>query len=122
VNKILIIDDDSMMLSALTTLLENDNCAIITSTGGKEGVQLYLRHRPGTVLLDVRLPAENGIEVLKEIRKINANAKVIIITGFPSPEVRKEAMENGAFYFYEKSRDVGELQKAVQNALAANPR
>jgi DNA-binding NtrC family response regulator len=80
---------------------------------------MYREHRPDAVLLDLRLPSKNGIEVLKEIRRMNAKAKVIIITGYPTPEVRAEAMENGAFYFYEKSKDIGDLLQAVQKALAA---
>jgi DNA-binding NtrC family response regulator len=58
------------------------------------------------------------IEVLKEIRRINAKAKVIIITGYSPTEVRGEAMENGAFYFYEKSKDIADLLQAVQKSLA----
>ena len=119
--KILIIDDDHMMVNALTTLLETENVSIITSPDGEDGIRLYREHQPHVVLLDLRLPTKNGIEVLKDIRQINPRAQVIIITGYPSLEVREEAMVNGAFHFYEKSRDVGELLRAVQNAIAANP-
>jgi DNA-binding NtrC family response regulator len=116
--KILIIDDDQMMLNALTTLLEAEDYETMTSPDGKGGIQSYRKHRPDVVLLDLRLPEKNGIEVLKEIRRVNARAQVIIITGYPSPEVKAEAFENGAFYFYEKTKDIGELLKAVQRALA----
>ncbi len=119
--KILIIDDDQMMLNALTTLLETEDCATMTSPDGEGGIRLYKEHQPDAVLLDLRLPEKNGIEVLKEIRRINGRAKVIIITGYPSPEVREEAMGNGAFYFYEKSKDISELLHSVQKALSANP-
>ena len=57
----------------------------------------------------------------KSVPRINGRAKVIIITGYPSPEVREEAMGNGAFYFYEKSKDISELLHSVQKALSANP-
>jgi DNA-binding NtrC family response regulator len=119
--KILIIDDDQMMLNALTTLLETENYATLTSADGEGGIRLYKQHRPDVVLLDLRLPLKNGIEVLKDIKGIDSNAKIIIITGYPSPEVKEEAMGNGAFYFYEKSKDIGELLQAVQNAIGANP-
>ena len=115
--KILIIDDDRMMLNALTTLLETEDYTSITAIDGESGIALYREQHPDAVLLDLRLPAKTGIEVLKEIRRINAQAKVIIITGFPSPEVREESMKNGAFAFYEKSKDIGELLQALQKAF-----
>jgi DNA-binding NtrC family response regulator len=119
--KILIIDDDHMMLNALTTLLETEDYSTATAMDGETGIRMYREQQPDAVLLDLRLPTTNGIEVLKEIRRMNGRAKVIIITGYPSPEVREEAMANGAFYFYEKSKDVGELLQAVQKAIAETP-
>jgi DNA-binding NtrC family response regulator len=119
--KILIIDDDHMMLNALTTLLETEDYTTATAMDGEIGIRMYREQQPDVVLLDLRLPTTNGIEVLKEIRRINRQAKVIIITGYPSPEVREEAMANGAFYFYEKSKDVGELLQAVEKAIAETP-
>lgn len=118
--KILIIDDDRMMLNALTTLLETEDYTSITAVDGESGIVLYREQRPDAVLLDLRLPAKTGIEVLKEIRRINAQAKVIIITGYPSPEVREESMKNGAFAFYEKSKDIGELLQALQKAFGTS--
>lgn len=120
-NKILIIDDDQMMLNALTTLLETEGFATVTAKDGESGIVAYREQEPDAVLLDLRLPVKNGIEVLKEIRRMNKNAQVIIITGYPSPEVREESMKHGAFYFYEKTRDVNELMQAIQRAFAAKP-
>jgi sigma-B regulation protein RsbU (phosphoserine phosphatase) len=115
--KILVIDDDQMMLNALTTLLEEENQSIITATDGHTGIELYRKQKPHLVLLDLKLPSITGIDVLKEIRKINREAKVIIITGYPTPEAAEESMRNGAFAFYDKSRDIGELSGAVRKAL-----
>ena len=120
-SKILVIDDDQMMLSALRTLLESEDFEVMTSTDGDGGVRMYRENRPAAVLLDLRLPNKSGIDVLKEIILADKAAKVIIITGYPSAEVREETMSNGAFYFYEKNRDVAELLDAIQRALAAKP-
>ena len=109
------------MLSALTTLLEAEDYTIRTSPDGEDGIRSYQKHRPDAVLLDLRLPAKNGIEVLKEIMRINPHAKVIIITGYPSPEVKEQAMANGAFYFYEKTSDVSELLRELTKAFASKP-
>lgn len=108
-----------MMLNALITLLETGEHTTITARDGESGTKMYREQKPDVVLLDLRLPTKNGIEVLKDIRQIDPKAKVIMITGYPTPEVRQEAMSNGAFYFYEKSKDVGELVGALERALAA---
>jgi DNA-binding NtrC family response regulator len=115
--KVLIIDDDVMMLNALTTLLQDEGLAVMTAADGSHGIMLYKEHRPEVILLDLRLPSITGVEVLREIKRINAGAKVIIITGYSAPEVLEETMRSGAFGFYEKSRDVDELLKLIQNAL-----
>jgi DNA-binding NtrC family response regulator len=119
---ILIIDDDLMMLNALTTLLEAEDYSIKTSPDGEDGIRSFREHKPDVVLLDLRLPAKNGIEVLKEIKRVDTKAKVIIITGFPTPEVREEAMAKGAFYFYEKTSDINDLLQAVKKALVSTPK
>lgn len=116
-NRILIIDDDQMMLNALTTLLETEGFESVTALTGERGIEIFRNQRPNAVLLDLRLPVKNGIEVLKEMKRMDPTAKVIIITGYPTPEVKEEAMNNGAFYFYEKTRDISELIGALHRAF-----
>lgn len=115
--KILIIDDETIILNALTALLVSEKHSAITATDADGGIQLFREQKPDAVFLDLRLPGKNGIEVLKEIRQIDPRAKVIIITGYPSPEIRDEVMNSGAFFFYEKTKGVEELLNALRMAL-----
>lgn len=118
VKNILIIDDDVMMLSALRTLLEGVQYRVTTATDGNMGISMFRDHQPDVVLLDLKLPSISGIETLRQIKLINSNAKVIVVTGFSSPEAIEETKQLGAFYFYEKSSNVDELVQAVRKAVA----
>ena len=106
-----------MMLAALKTLLEDEHYAVTTTNDGYKGIALHREYRPAVVLLDLKLPAITGLEILKEIRRTDSDAKVIIITGFASPEAIEEAKSLGAFGFYEKSRDVDELVGLITRAV-----
>ncbi len=101
----------------MTLLLQTENHTVITATEADSGIQLFREQKPDAVFLDLRLEGKNGIEVLSEIRQIDPSAKVIVITGYPSPEIKAEVMSKGAFFFYEKNRDVAELLQALHNAL-----
>lgn len=119
---ILVIDDDEMMLSALKTLLEDERYSVTTVNDGYKGYQLYKQHRYDIVLLDLKLPSVAGLDILQEIMEFDAEARVIIITGFSSAETAEEARNLGAIGFYEKSRDVEELVSMIQQAVVRNAR
>ncbi len=116
-SKILVIDDEAIILNAMSLLLQTENHTVLTATEGDAGIQLFREQKPDAVFLDLRLEGKNGIEVLTELRQIDPNAKVIIITGYPSPEIKAEVMSKGAFFFYEKNRDVAELLQALHDAV-----
>lgn len=120
VTKILVIDDDEMMLNALKTLLEDEHYVVTTTSDGHKGIEIHREQRQEVVLLDLKLPSITGLEILQEIKRTNADAKVIIITGFSSPEAVEEAKSLGAFGFYEKSRDVDELLEIIRRAVTEN--
>ncbi len=103
----------------MTLLLQSENHTVITATEADSGLRLFGEEKPDAVFLDLRLEGRNGIEVLTEIRRMDPTAKVIIITGYPSPEIKAEVMSKGAYFFYEKNRDVAELVQALNRALGA---
>ncbi len=117
--KVLIIDDDEWMLKTLTSQLQGEGYILITTADGPQGIELYRKEKPDIVLLDMGLPSISGLEVLKEIKRIDAEAKVIIITGYPSAQMMEEAMSNGAFAFYAKPSVIGMLRKITQDAIAS---
>ncbi len=79
--KILVIDDDDVVLKSMRKVLKMEGYSVETSSSGKEGLEKIRNEKFDIVFLDLKMPEENGIDVLKEIKSINIEACVIIITG-----------------------------------------
>ncbi len=117
--KVLIIDDDEMMLKGLSNYLSDAGFKTITTADGPQGIMLYNSEEPDIVVLDLGLPSLNGIEVLRQMRKHNPDAKVIIASGYESSTTTKEALANGAFAFIGKPFDVDKLIELINSALSS---
>jgi len=118
-NKVLIIDDDEFMLNVLTRQLQGDGYTLLSTADGPHGIELYKKEKPDIVLLDIGLPSISGIEVLKQIKQFDADAKVIMITGYPSSVMKEAALSNGAYAYYEKPGVITVLRKVAQTVLAS---
>ncbi len=116
--KILIIDDESSILESLEMFLGEKGHHIYKAATGEEGLVLFGEFKPDLVILDIRLPDKNGLDVLDEIQKDGACTKVIMITAFHDMETTIEAMKRGAYDYIHKPLDVYELEKALNRALS----
>ena len=118
-NKVLIIDDDEFMLNVLAHQLQDEGYILFTTADGPHGIELYKSEKPDIVLLDIGLPSIDGLEVLKQIKQFDSDAKIIMITGYPSSMMREEAMRMGAFAFYEKPGVIRMLKNVTKSALTS---
>ena len=116
--KILIIDDDEMQLRLQRILLVDEGYTVHTTADGPQGITIFKKHKFDLVLLDLGLPSMSGIEVLKEIRRLEPRAKVIVVTGYPSVESTVLAMRAGAYDYIQKPVDVKLLLKKIATALS----
>ena len=116
--KILIIDDEYSILESLEMFLGEKGHYIYKAATGEEGLALFGKFKPDLVILDIRLPDKNGLDVLDEIQKDGASTKVIMITAFHDMETTIEAMKRGAYDYIHKPLDVDELEKAMNRALS----
>lgn len=116
--KILIIDDDEVQLSLLQTILADQGHTLYSTADGPQGVELFRTHRPDLVLLDIGLPTVSGIEVMKEIRGMDARAKIIVITGYASVESAVHSIREGAWDYIRKPYNIQELARKVESALS----
>lgn len=115
---VLIIDDEKNIRTLLTKVLGQETLEVHTAGTGKEGLQMADELDPDVVLLDLRLPDADGMEVLKTLRSRNPHTGVIMITAFGEIPSAVEAMKIGAKDYLEKPFDnLDKLRLAVFRAL-----
>jgi len=113
--KILLVDDSQDIIDSLIRWINlMDNLSIVgTADNAKSAINLFIEIKPDIVILDINLKEGTGIEVLSEIKKINVNTIVIILTNYTLAAFKKSALENGADYFLDKTQDVDKLTKIL---------
>ncbi len=114
---ILIVDDEPSILQSLSGLLSDEGFGVITASTGYEALKIIDAESPDLVLLDIWMPGIDGIETLKEIKKVNPHIQVIIISGHGSIETAVKATKLGAFDLIEKPLSIDKIIVAINNAL-----
>ncbi len=117
--KILIADDSQLICDRIReSINEIKNVEIVAEAkNGAEAFDLINKLRPDFILLDIRMPELNGIEVLKKIKENKIESKVCILTNYPYTQYKMKSIEAGADYFFDKSQDF-EVLKSLINDLA----
>jgi len=116
---ILVIDDEQIMRDGSSRILSKDGWGVITAENGQQGLDI-IRSRPDQIdvtLLDLMMPGMSGMEVLDQIRSIDPNLLVIVITGYATVESAVEAMKKGAYDFIPKPFTPDQLRIIVRRAL-----
>jgi DNA-binding NtrC family response regulator len=114
---ILIIEDDALVRRTLASQLAKRDFEVITAEQGEEGVRLFCERNPDLVLLDVRLPGMDGLEVLRRIKEKNRRAIALVMTAFDDMKTTVEAIKLGAFEYLVKPLNTTELDLTVDKAL-----
>ena len=119
--KVFIVDDSALMRERLVAMLaELPGIDIIgQARDGVEAVDLIPKLKPDVVILDVRMPGRNGIDVLKQIKADKSPSLVIMFTNYPYPQYRDKCLQAGADFFFDKSKDFEQIL-AVLNTLIRN--
>ncbi len=114
---LLLIEDEVDVADVLATAFRDDGHKTVIAYTGEEGLTLLGRERPDAVLLDIRLPKMNGIEVLRRIRSIDQALPVIVITGLATPSEIEEARELGVTEVIEKSYVLRNFSESLARAV-----
>jgi CheY-like chemotaxis protein len=113
--KILVIDDAPNVRSSLNMLLRKKGYDVLLADNGWNGLELYRQEHPDAILLDLRMPGLDGIEVLKEIRSGDLKQPVIILTGDTNPETEQEVRALGVSEFIRKGLSLQALTDALEH-------
>ncbi len=117
--KVFIVDDSAFLRERLITMLsELKDIEIIGQAKGPiEAIEALTKLKPDAVILDIRMPGGNGIEVLKNIKSGRNPPQVIMFTNYPYPQYRKKCMDAGANFFFDKSTEFEELTRVPKKLI-----
>ena len=117
IKNILIIDDEEGLRSLLARLLSLEGYKIDTAGSGKEGLSLFIKEEHQVVVIDVRLPDINGLNLLEEIKKVNSVTEVIVLTAYGTIEDGVKAIKEGAFDYITKGDEDSKIVPVVKSAM-----
>src|SRR5438876_202743 len=117
-SRILVIDDEVAIRDSLRMMLEYEGYDFVGAATGQEGLALAEREAPDLVLLDVKMPGMDGLEVLDRLRSMNETLPIVVISGHGTISTAVEATKKGAFDFIEKPFASERVLVSLRNALA----
>jgi two-component system nitrogen regulation response regulator NtrX len=115
--RVLVIDDEAAIRDSLRMILEYEDYHFVGASGGQEGIALVQRERPDLVMLDIKMPGMDGIEVLKKLHALDDTLPVVMISGHGTTATAVEAIRSGAIDFLDKPLSSERVIVTLQNAL-----
>jgi len=117
-NKILTVDDAAFMRMMLKDILVNNGYEIVgEASNGREAIEKYAEHQPDLVLMDITMPDMDGITSLKEIKKIDSQAKIIMCSAMGQQTMVVDAIQAGATDFIVKPFKADRVLEAIKKTL-----
>ena len=115
--KVLIVDDEEVVRLSHLRSLQAANCNAKVAEDGLKAIQVMEQQEFDVILLDIRMPNLDGMEVLKTIKSRWPDSEVVVITGYPTIEAAKEAVRLGAQNYLAKPVGPDEVIKAANDAM-----
>ncbi len=115
--RILIADDEENERWVLSTVIREESMTPLEAQNGQQALQRILADSPDVVLLDVRMPDMDGMQVLKELRKLDLNIPVIMLTAYGTAEQAVEALKSGAYDYVTKPFNCDDIVYTIRRAL-----
>src|SRR5438093_4476652 len=120
--RILVIDDEAAIRDSLRMILEYEHYEFLGASNGPEGLAQVQRERPDLVLLDIKMPGMDGMEVLRKLRELDDTLPVVIISGHGTLATAVEAIKAGATDFLDKPLSSERVIVTLHNALKQQER
>jgi CheY-like chemotaxis protein len=114
---ILICEDELDAQKFLKEILLENDYDVFTAKDGEESIRITKKIKPDLILLDIRMPKMDGLEVAREIRKFNTDVKIVFLTAFESTELSKEAAKYDIVDYLVKPISSKNIIKVIEQAL-----
>lgn len=119
--KMLAVDDEPGICDAIEQIFSYIGFSVLTATDPIKALNIFKKEKPKIIFLDIRMPNMNGLDLLKELKKIDPNCVVIMVTALEDADLKKRAIELGASEFIQKPFSHNYLRDVVvgkiQNVL-----
>lgn len=112
--KVLIVDDQFGIRVLLNEVFQLEGYQTFQAANGPKSIELAKAHNPDIVLLDIKIPGMDGLEILKKLKDYNPSIQVIIMTAYSEQDLINEALENGALMYFAKPFDINEVKETVK--------
>jgi two-component system response regulator AtoC len=113
---LLVVDDEALTLRTISRALRGEGYEVFLASSGEEALDIYAQEKPDLALVDVVLPGVDGIEVLRQIRKQNPAAIVLMMSAYHQVERAVEAMKLGAYDYLIKPFHLADLANTIRRA------
>ncbi|GFK93734.1 Sporulation initiation phosphotransferase F [Fundidesulfovibrio magnetotacticus] len=114
--KLLLVDDEENFVNTLAERMKMRDVPSKVVYSGEEALEVVKLQEPDVMVLDLRMPGIDGMEVLRKVRAVNPKVQVIILTGHGTDLDEEEARKLGAFHYHKKPIDIDELLGTVKKA------
>ena len=118
--KVLLVDDEEEFVLALAERLEMRGLDTKTVHNGEQALHTVQDYAPDVMLLDLKMPGMDGLEVLRRTKKMHPRVQVVILTGHGSQQDEEIARRLGAFDYLQKPADIGEIVATLRRAHLAS--
>ncbi len=115
-SKVLLVDDEREFVQTLSERLQMRDYGSAVAYDGEEALSILAEEEPEVMVLDLKMPGIDGLEVLRRVRREHPNVEVIVLTGHGSKEIERECLELGACAYLEKPVDMETLTAKMQEA------
>ena len=115
--KFLVVDDEKGISEQLKEFLEDRKYTAFSAIDATKALEIMKKEKPNIVILDIRLEGSSGVDLLREIKKINPKARVIMLTGYPDEKTRSMSKELGASAYLTKPYNFEEIIKVARNLI-----
>ena len=112
---VLVVDDDERFRARLCQALEKRGWEVWGAADAEQALRVAEEKSPDLILLDLRMPGDSGLSVIESLRELDANTKIIMLTGYGSIATALQAQKLGADHYLSKPADVDQIMTAYQN-------
>ncbi|WP_306461628.1 response regulator [Alkalicoccobacillus porphyridii] len=115
--KLLVVDDQYGIRVLLNEILQKDGYIVFQAANGVQAIKTVEEENPDLILLDMKIPGMDGLEILRRIKSTHPNIKVVMMTAYGELNLINEAIRLGAATYFSKPFDIDDVRQVIRDHL-----